>query len=81
MGGECREVTAMMTDLRGFTPMTEKLSAEQVVDILNRFLGHMVEVIGQYGGTIDNFIGDAILVVFGAPTDCEDAPGRAVVRD
>ena len=78
MGGECRDVTAMMTDLRGFTPMTEKLSAEQVVDILNRFLGHMVEVIGQYGGTIDNFIGDAILVVFGAPTDCEDAPGRAV---
>lgn len=78
LGGESREVTVMMTDLRGFTPMSEKLSAPDVVKVLNRFLAHMVEVISKYGATIDNFIGDAILVVFGAPVCHDDAPTRAV---
>jgi len=78
LGGECREVTVMMTDLRGFTRMTSSLSAPDVVEVLNRFLAHMVEVIAKYGGTIDNFIGDAILVVFGAPVSQENAPLQAV---
>lgn len=78
LGGESREVTVMMTDLRGFTPMTESLAANEVVEVLNRFLGHMVEVLSKHGATIDNFIGDAILGVFGVPMALEDAPLRAV---
>lgn len=78
MGGESREVTVMMSDLRGFTPLSDRLSAPQVVELLNRFLAHMVEVISSYGATIDNFIGDAILAVFGAPIPQDDAPRRAV---
>ena len=76
LGGEKRTVTILMSDLRNFTPLSEKLDPEQVVSVLNRFLGRMVDVILKYKGTIDEFIGDAILVIFGAPiseTTQEDA--------
>lgn len=78
LGGEKRKVTILMSDLRGFTPMSEKLSSEQVVEVLNKYLGVMVEVIQRYGGTIDSFIGDGILVVFGAPLSQDDDAERAV---
>lgn len=78
LGGELREVTVLMSDLRGFTPMSEQLEAPQVVEVLNRHFAHMVEVISKYGATIDNFIGDAILAVFGAPVTFDDAPLRAI---
>jgi class 3 adenylate cyclase/CheY-like chemotaxis protein len=67
LGGEKRIVTILMSDLRGFTPLSEILDAQQVVGMLNRFLGRMVDVIFKHKGTIDEFIGDAILVIFGAP--------------
>jgi adenylate cyclase len=78
LGGERRKVTLMMTDLRGFTAMSGRLAPEQVVIMLNRYLGTMVEVIQKYQGTIDEFIGDAIFILFGAPIQREDDAERAV---
>ena len=78
IGGEKRKVTMMMTDLRGFTSLSERLAPERVVAMLNRYLTTMITVIKQYHGTIDDFIGDAIFVLFGAPLWQEDDAERAV---
>ncbi len=67
LGGEQRQVTILMSDLRGFTSLSGELAPQQVVAILNRYLGTMAEVTMQYQGTIDEFVGDAIFVIFGAP--------------
>lgn len=77
LGGELREVSILMSDLRGFTPMSERSTPEQIVGLLNRYLARMTEVIDRHGGTIDEFIGDAILVIFGAPLACENHAMRA----
>ncbi len=78
LGGEKRHLTIMMADLRGFTSIGERLPAETVVKMINIFLGHMTEVIQKHQGTIDEFIGDAILAIFGAPILREDDALRAV---
>ena len=78
MGGEKRKVTMLMTDLRGFTSLSERLPPQRVVALLNRYLTSMVSIIKQYQGTIDEFIGDAIFVLFGAPVWQEDDAQRAV---
>ena len=78
LGGEERQVTILMSDLRGFTAFAERLSPIQVVAFLNRYLEAMVDVITAYQGTIDEIIGDAILVLFGAPIRREDDAQRAV---
>ena len=78
LGGEKKVVTVMMTDLRGFTAMSEKLPPEEVVSILNRYLETMTEIITRYNGTIIEFLGDGILILFGAPVTREDDPQRAV---
>lgn len=78
LGGEKRTVTVLMSDLRGFSTLAERLAPERVVELLNIYLGAMAEVIGRYGGMIDEFIGDAILAVFGAPVWREDHARRAV---
>ena len=79
LGGEKREVTILMSDLRGFTALAERLEATEVVSLLNHYLSAMVEVIQQNGGTIDEIIGDAILVLFGAPLALENDAQRAVL--
>jgi adenylate cyclase len=78
LGGDRRTVSIMMTDLRGFTALCEQLSAEAVVSMLNTYLEKMTEIIMKHGGTIDEFIGDAILVIFGAPVVHDDDALRAV---
>ena len=78
LGGEKRQVTLLMSDLRGFTALAERLEATQVVALLNHYLSRMIEIIQRRGGTIDDIIGDAILVVFGAPVAMPDAAQRAV---
>ena len=78
LGGEKREVTIMMTDLRGFTSISERLPAEKCVNMINNYLDVMTDVILKHQGTIDEFIGDAILVIFGAPILREDDAQRAV---
>lgn len=78
MGGEKRKISMIMTDLRGFTSLSERLPPQRVVALLNRYLTTMVSVIKQYQGTIDEFIGDAIFVLFGAPVWHEDDAQRAV---
>jgi adenylate cyclase len=78
LGGEKRRVTIMMTDLRGFAAMSERLAPEQVVRLLNGYFEVMVEVIGRYRGTINEIVGDALLVFFGAPQDMSDRAQQAV---
>ncbi|MEJ2225969.1 MAG: adenylate/guanylate cyclase domain-containing protein [Syntrophobacterales bacterium] len=78
LGGEKRKVTLLWSDLRGFTALSERLDPTIVVALLNYYLSAMIEIIHRYGGTIDDIIGDAILVLFGAPLPMEDAAQRAV---
>ncbi len=78
LGGERRRVSILMSDLRGFTGMSERLPPEQVVTILNLHLEVMTDIILAYGGTIEELLGDGILVVFGAPIELEDHAQRAV---
>jgi adenylate cyclase len=78
MGGEEREVTILMSDLRGFTALAARLTPHDVIEFLNLYLEAMVDVISRYEGTIDEIIGDAILVIFGAPLTCEDHAAKGV---
>ena len=78
LGGEKRSITIMMTDLRGFTALAERLAPEQVVQMLNTYFEVMVEVVLKYNGTINEIIGDALLVIFGAPQEMPDRAQRAI---
>ena len=78
LGGETRNCTYLFTDLRGFTALSEKLSPEEVTDIMNKTLTVQVECIQKHGGLIDKFIGDACMAIFGAPLDMDDHQNKAV---
>jgi class 3 adenylate cyclase/tetratricopeptide (TPR) repeat protein len=75
---ERRLVTVLFADLVGFTPFAEERDAEEVRETLSRYFEIASEVIGRYGGTIEKFIGDAVMAVWGAPVAHEDDPERAV---
>ena len=72
------EVTVLLADLRGFSWISEAYPVRTVLDVLNRYLGRMCEVAVNNGGTIDKFMGDSIMVLFGAPRGAEDDARRAL---
>jgi len=77
LGGERRELSILFSDIRGFTSLSETMAPEALVEVLHDFLNPMSEIIVRYEGTIDKYIGDAIMALFGAPLDIPDHPQRA----
>lgn len=77
LDGEKKEVSILFSDLRNFTPMTEKNDPKRVIKIMNSYFGEMAEAIQNEGGLVLQFVGDEIYAVFGAPISRPDHPSRA----
>jgi adenylate cyclase len=78
LGGTKRPVVIMFTDIRGFTPMSEKMEPDDVAQLLREYFTEMVDIIFRHGGTLDKFIGDAIMALWGAPLSMEDDADKAL---
>ena len=78
LGGETRDIAVLFVDIRGFTPLSESLNPQQVVEILNEYLNLTTNSIFKNSGTLDKFIGDATMAVFNAPFDLEDYEMQAL---
>ena len=78
LGGELRYCTFLFTDLRGFTSMSEKMTPEEVADVMNTTLTIQVEEIQRSGGMVDKFIGDACMGIFSAPLDLSEHQNKAI---
>lgn len=76
--GSQQEVTMLFADIRGFTAMSERHTPEEMVDTLNAYFEVMVDVLFRHGGTLDKYVGDEIIGLFGAPVAQPDSPLRAV---
>ena len=78
LGGERREVTILVSDIVGYTEMSESMSPESVVDLVNRYFRHAADVVERHHGFVDKFMGDGMLAVFGAPLADSDHATHAV---
>ena len=79
LGGEKKELTALFSDIRGFTTISERLQPEELVHLLNSYLTPMTDIVFQHEGTLDKYMGDAIMAIFGAPVDQPDHATRACI--
>ena len=79
LGGQEQEATILFSDIRGFTSMSETMAPNEVVDTLNEYFNLMIEIIFKYNGTLDKIIGDALMVIYGAPNSTEEDTENAVL--
>lgn len=80
LGGEEKKVTILFSDLRDFTPLSERLTPSELLDILNRYFTRMSQIVDAHGGVVDKYIGDALAALFGAPLEQPDQAAHALVR-
>ncbi|WP_372623621.1 CHASE2 domain-containing protein [Falsiroseomonas sp.] len=78
LGGETREITALFTDIEGFTAMTERAAPTELVALLDAYLDAMTRIVVSHGGMVEKIVGDAVHAVFNAPLDLSDHPRRAL---
>jgi adenylate cyclase len=78
LGGTKRPVVVFFSDIRGFTPMSEEMLPDDIARLLTEYFTEMVEIVFKHGGTLDKFMGDAIMALWGAPIAHEDDPDRAM---
>ena len=79
LGGGRKTATVMFTDIRNFTTLSENREPEEVVEILNAYFTDMVTIVFRYGGTLDKFLGDGLMAVFGVPFGTRDEPQRSAL--
>jgi adenylate cyclase len=78
LGGAKRDVVVLFSDIRGFTPLSERMSPDEIASLLTEYFSEMVDVVFEHGGTLDKFIGDAVMALWGAPLARLDAADQAV---
>jgi adenylate cyclase len=77
LGGERKHLTALFSDIRGFTSISEQMPPEKLVEFLNGYLSEMTQIVMDYGGTVDKYMGDVIMAFYGAPIEQDDHAVRA----
>jgi adenylate cyclase len=78
LGGQRREMSVLFSDIRGFTTVTERGQPDEIVGMLNEYFSSMVNLVFKYGGTLDKFVGDMVMALYGAPLDDPDHADHAV---